>query len=135
MHYAVARMRSPDATEASLEEVERALQKAVADGLPPLTRLYHKGKAEPTVADAEPIAADAEPNSPEQKAILYSTFLQYANFGQRTPSSASRSSRESARSTSADSATPCSRFSRRRWRRRSAQSSKFSSATPISRRA
>ena len=67
---------------ASAEEVERLLQKAVAAGLPPLTRLYHKGKAEPTAADAEPIAADAEPNSPEQKAILYSTFLQYANFGQ-----------------------------------------------------
>ena len=60
---------------ATADEVERLLQKAVADGLPPLKRLYHKGKAEPT-------AADAEPNSPEQKAILYSTFLQYANFGQ-----------------------------------------------------
>ena len=46
---------------ATADEVERLLQKAVADGLPPLKRLYHKGKAEPT-------AADAEPNSPEQKA-------------------------------------------------------------------
>ena len=53
---------------ATADEVERLLQKAVADGLPPLTRLYHKGKAEPTAADAEPTAADAEPNSPEQKA-------------------------------------------------------------------
>ena len=60
---------------ATADEVERALQKAVANGLPPLKRLYHKGKA-------EPMAADAEPDTPEQKAILYSTFLQYANFGQ-----------------------------------------------------
>ena len=62
-----------------LEEVERALQKAVADGLPPLTRLYHKGKAEPTRRRSRPTQSR---NSPEQKAILYSTFLQYANFGQ-----------------------------------------------------
>ena len=82
MHYAVARMRSPDATEASLEEVERALQKAVADGLPPLTRLYHKGKAEPTAADAEPKTEEEKTSPATEKAILYSTFLQYANFGQ-----------------------------------------------------
>ena len=37
---------------ATADEVERALQNAVAAGLPPLTRLYHKGKAEPTAADA-----------------------------------------------------------------------------------
>ena len=66
---------------ATADEVERLLQKAVADGLPPLTRLYHKGKAEPT-------AADAEPESPAtQKAILWRRSAPSSKFSSATPTS------------------------------------------------
>ena len=73
---------------------------------------------------AERVEAELSPSS--EKAVLYSTFLQYANFGQNR----SRQVRE----------LDSFRFAKLvreawRWRRRSAPSSKLSSATPTSRRA
>ena len=58
---------------ATADEVERALQKAVANGLPPLKRLYHKGKAEPMAADAEPKTEEEKTSPATEKAILSPT--------------------------------------------------------------